>query len=225
MSTPSVTSTTALLSAAPGATRWMASAAASKSAVAPAGWIIDSTLASRERSDVKSCTMSTWLLNVMTMISSAGSSRSMKWRRASSTSRALLSMLALTSRASAMRSGRRSPLKNVTSCRLPSSRTWKSSPWSPITGWPVLSSTDTGTRTVRVLAPKVGPWATGPAGGKEESPPARADRGVAGADGAPLAGATRRTATISVSEAPASRSALSRGRSSSSPNPRSRAGT
>ena len=145
----------------------------------------------------------------------------MKCRNASETCLILPAMLALTSRASAMRSGRRSPLKNVTSCRLPSSRTWKSSPWSPITGWPVLSSTDTGTRTVRVLAPKVGPWATGPAGGKEESPPARADRGVAGADGAPLAGATRRTATISVSEAPASRSALSRGRSSSSPNPRS----
>src|SRR6266446_2312108 len=80
----------------------------------------------------------------------------MKWRRASSTWRILVSMLPLTSRASARRRGRRSPLKSVTFCRLPSSETWKSSPRSPSTGWPSLSRTETGTRTVRVRTANVG---------------------------------------------------------------------
>ena len=101
----------------------------------------------------------------------------------------------------------------------------KSAPRRPMTGWPRLSRTETGTRTVRVLALKVGPC-TRVAG--------RGSRGVAAGRGAPVAagrrrrraaadaGATRRRATTSVSVAPASRSCASCAESSGSPKPRSR---
>ena len=79
----------------------------------------------------------------------------MKWRNASSTWRILFSMLRLTSRASASRSGRRSPLKKLTPWRLPSSEILKSVSCSPSTGWPFASSTETGTRTVRAATANV----------------------------------------------------------------------
>ena len=145
------------------------------------------------------------------MIWSAGSRSAMKWRRAAPTWRILSFMLPLTSRASASRRGRRSPLKSVTSWRFPSSETRKSVPLRPRMGCPFLSRTDTGTRTVRVPAVKMGSGPRRPAG--------RA--GGEGAAGGGGGGAARRTATTSVSLAPASRRAISSSGSSGSPNPRS----
>jgi hypothetical protein len=80
-----------------------------------------------------------------------------------------------------------------------------------------LSTTETGTRTVFVLVPNVGPWRPEITGGKEEdvpedeAPEPGLGVGVGRGFGSTVpAGAARRMATTKVSEAPASRSLSSR---------------
>ena len=144
----------------------------------------------------------------------------MKYLSASSTWPILFSMLPLTSRASAMRIGCRSLLKSVIFCRLPFSRTLKFSPSNPSTGSPLRSRTDTGTRTVRAVAAKVGSWVPG----REDAVCLRNGRDDAGGTG----GAGRRRqwprpremAATSVSLAPASRTNNSLAVSSGAQKPR-----
>ncbi len=82
----------------------------------------------------------------------------------------------------------------------------------------MASATDTGMRTVRVRAVNVGSWLS-TSGGPVMAGAVGVSRGAGGAAGF-SAGAARRTATTSVSVAPASRSAASRGASRGSDSPR-----
>ena len=133
----------------------------------------------------------------------------MKCRSAASTWRILLSMLPLTSRASAIAQGPPLAAEERDRLTLPVVRHLEVlALCSPSTGWPALSRTETGTRTVRVPAAKVGRAGAhhrrrGPLG----SSVAPSGAGAAGFE----TGAARRTATTRVSLAPAWRRARPRG--------------
>ena len=103
---------------------------------------------------------------------------------------------------------------------MPSSWTRKSAAFNPSTGWPALSVTETGTRTVRVSAAKVSGLGGTDCGKTTTTPSANGGVGPLRGAAAFSAGATRRIATISVSLAPASRSVASCAASSVSAKPR-----